>query len=194
MVENIYVYVYIYIYIVCVCIFTATWTQCLGQACACRHCWFCGIFFLAHNIPENMKGRVKTLYSKAPYGTNRKNDASSEQREKWTLFILFPGSMWTGLEDLISFLAGSLKFLVCFSRHISVCHRIVFLYILFTFIDIYVFSYGGNINDSNIIRRDVSRLFCYYKLFILSVMWSRIVLFESGLGLVINVNCKPLKK
>ena len=87
-----------------------------------------------------------------------------------------------------------LKFLVCFSRHISVCHRIVFLYILFTFIDIYVFSYGGNINDSNIIRRDVSRLFCYYKLFILSVMWSRIVLFESGLGLVINVNCKPLKK
>lgn len=113
MVENIYVYVYIYIYIVCVCIFTATWTQCRGQACACRHCWFCGIFFLAHNIPENMKGRVKTLYSKAPYGTNRKNDASSEQREKWTLFILFPGSMWTGLEDLISFLAGSLKFFVC---------------------------------------------------------------------------------
>lgn len=24
-------------------------------------------------------------------------------------------------------------------------------------------------------------------------MWSTIVLFESGLGLVVNVNCKPLK-
>ena len=46
------------------------------------------------------------------------------------------------------------------------------MYILFTFTDIYVFLYGGEVNDSNIIRngRDVSRLFCYYKLFILSVM------------------------
>ena len=64
------------------------------------------------------------------------------------------------------------KILVCFSLYISACHRIVFMYVLFTFIYIYIFLYGGEVNDSNIIRnrRDISRLFCYYKLFVLSMM------------------------
>ena len=108
-----HMYMYIYIYVACVCVFTATWTHCLARHVGAGIAGFVEFFFLAHNIPGNVKGRAKTLYSKAPYDTNHKNNASSEQREKWTFFILFPGSMWTGLEDLISFLAGSLKFFVC---------------------------------------------------------------------------------
>lgn len=62
---------------------------------------------------------------------NRKNDASSEQREMGTIFILFPGSIWTGLEDLISFLAGSLKFFVCFKWEVSISLSMQPLYLLF---------------------------------------------------------------
>lgn len=76
-------YMYTYTFIQCVCVFLQqpehnAWARHVHAGIA----GFVEFFFLAHNIPENMKGRVKTLYSKAPYGTNRKNDASSEQREK----------------------------------------------------------------------------------------------------------------
>ena len=74
---------------------------------------FVEFFFLAHNIPGNMNGRVKILLQQStlPFVSNHKNDASSEQREKCTFCILFPGSMRIGSADLVSFLAGSLKFL-----------------------------------------------------------------------------------
>lgn len=38
--------------------------------------------------------------------------ALSRERQ-WTFFTLFPGNIWTGWADLISFLASALKFFVC---------------------------------------------------------------------------------
>lgn len=69
----------------------------------------------------------------------------------------------------------------------------MFIYIQFVFIDAYVCLNGGEINDSNVTRnrRDILGLLC--NVLIPSMMWSSMVLFEIGLGLVVNVNCKPLK-
>lgn len=116
-----YMYTYTFIYSVCVFLQQPEhndWARHVGAGLA----GFVEFFFLAHNIPGNMKGRVKILLQQStlPYVSNHKNDASSEQREKWTFCILFPGSMQIDSADLISFLAGSLKFFVLFKVEVSI--------------------------------------------------------------------------
>lgn len=80
--------------------------------------------------------------------------------------------------------------LFIYSTPIIIPPMYLVMYVSHVYIHIYVCLYISEVNDNNGARhgREEVELFCYYNLIILYVMCYSV--FESGLGIAVNVYCK----